>query len=101
MKKKFSILYTSICNLEQQIQKKKIGKSIQVVAGGSFRGESVCNGVRALPKKNKIILIHDAARPLVDKPIVKRVEDAARRYGAALAAWLCEFLIACDSSRIA
>ncbi len=62
-------------------------KKILSVKGGAFRGASVRNGVLALSKKIHIILVHDAARPLVTGAIIRRVERAALRNGAALAAW--------------
>lgn len=62
-------------------------KTIKVVLGGSFRGASVRNGVKAISPKLDVLLVHDAARPGVTPDIVKRVEDAAFKKGAALAAW--------------
>jgi 2-C-methyl-D-erythritol 4-phosphate cytidylyltransferase len=56
-----------------------------VVRGGPERQESVANGMRALSRHCRIILVHDAARPLVSPEIVRRVIAAARRYGAAMA----------------
>jgi 2-C-methyl-D-erythritol 4-phosphate cytidylyltransferase len=61
--------------------------ALSVVDGGSFRGASVRNGVKALSPRVRIILVHDAARPMVTADIVRRVEAAARRTGSALAAW--------------
>lgn len=58
-----------------------------VVPGGAFRGESVRNGLHALSDRCGVVLIHDAARPLVTADIARRVETAARRTGVALAAW--------------
>lgn len=60
---------------------------VSIVDGGSFRGESVKYGVEALGAGCRVILIHDAARPLVTADIVRRVERAAAKTGAALAAW--------------
>lgn len=61
--------------------------NIAVVEGGAFRGASVRNGVRALSKNLDVVLVHDSARPLVDKNIVQRVVKAAQQTGVALAAW--------------
>jgi len=65
----------------------KSKKKIHLISGGRFRGASVRNGVLALSKRVTLILVHDAARPLVNSKIIGRVEKAALKYGAALAAW--------------
>lgn len=62
-------------------------KNISTVPGGPFRGASVCNGVLALSSRVDVVLVHDAARPLVTPAIIERVEKAAWKNGAALAAW--------------
>lgn len=73
--------------IEMQVRQLKTKKPIVVVAGGSLRGDSVRNGVRALSKKIDVVLVHDAARALVTSDIVRRVEAAAEKNGVALAAW--------------
>jgi 2-C-methyl-D-erythritol 4-phosphate cytidylyltransferase len=57
-----------------------------VVPGGSSRQESVFNGLKALSSQTEKVIIHDAVRPLVGEPIIKRVLDAARKTGAAITA---------------
>lgn len=69
------------------VRKIKTKKLIQVVLGGSFRGESVKKGVRALTMKTSLVLVHDSARPMVSSDVIARVERASQKYGAALAAW--------------
>lgn len=56
------------------------------VAGGPTRVESVHNAFSALGKlpENEIILIHDAARPLVSQDLIDRVAAATRAFGAAI-----------------
>lgn len=46
---------------------------LRVAAGGESRQESVANGLAALPRDVAIVLVHDAARPFVDKELVDRV----------------------------
>jgi len=46
---------------------KKKYPSYSVISGGSSRKESVFNGLLACPAETKKVLIHDAARALVDK----------------------------------
>ncbi len=44
-----------------------------VVAGGNTRTESVLNGLNSLPTDTEIVLVHDAARPLVPAAVIDRV----------------------------
>jgi 2-C-methyl-D-erythritol 4-phosphate cytidylyltransferase len=54
--------------------------------GGRTRAESVRNGIADLPPTCRIILVHDAARPLVPMAVVDRVVDAVRLGASAIAA---------------
>ncbi|MGH7652536.1 MAG: 2-C-methyl-D-erythritol 4-phosphate cytidylyltransferase [Gemmatimonadaceae bacterium] len=54
--------------------------------GGRHRGESVANGLEDLPPECEIVVIHDAARPLVDAETIRRVIEEARRGNGAVAA---------------
>src|ERR671924_1842902 len=49
------------------------GKVNAVVAGGSTRAESVRLGVAAVPAAALVVLVHDAARPLISDEVVERV----------------------------
>lgn len=73
--------------LTRAVRSMALGKPVRVIAGGAQRGDSVRNGLRSLDRNLSIVLIHDAARPLVTAAIASRVERAAARFGAALAAW--------------
>jgi 2-C-methyl-D-erythritol 4-phosphate cytidylyltransferase len=56
-----------------------------VVAGGSRRQDSVLEGLKQAPDGfSGVVLVHDAARPLVDVPLVEAVARAAAETGAAL-----------------
>lgn len=62
-----------------------------VVAGGYTRQESVYNGLLAvksisLDSDNDVVLIHDSARPLVDKNIISANISTCSLYGAACTA---------------
>jgi 2-C-methyl-D-erythritol 4-phosphate cytidylyltransferase/2-C-methyl-D-erythritol 2,4-cyclodiphosphate synthase len=57
-----------------------------VVAGGARRQDSVANAVRAVAPSSQIIVIHDAARPLVSSSLIERTVAAAIEHGAAIAA---------------
>jgi 2-C-methyl-D-erythritol 4-phosphate cytidylyltransferase len=52
-----------------------VGESrrITIVSGGRERSDSVRAGLRALPESLGIILVHDAARPLVDRDLIDRI----------------------------
>ena len=54
--------------------------------GGRHRSESVANGLEDLPPECKIVVIHDAARPLVSPEIIGRVIEEARKGVGAIAA---------------
>ena len=49
-----------------------------VSVGGRERGESVLNGLEDMPPEVGIVLVHDAARPLVDSDTIERVIAKAR-----------------------
>ncbi len=54
-----------------------------LVVGGATREESVARGLAALPAGVEVVLVHDAARPLVPPALVRAVAEAALRDGAA------------------
>jgi 2-C-methyl-D-erythritol 4-phosphate cytidylyltransferase / 2-C-methyl-D-erythritol 2,4-cyclodiphosphate synthase len=60
--------------------------SVIVVEGGERRQDSVANAFRAVAPSSEIIVIHDAARPLVSSELIERTIDAASKHGAAIAA---------------
>jgi 2-C-methyl-D-erythritol 4-phosphate cytidylyltransferase len=49
-----------------------------VSVGGRERGESVLNGLEDMPAEVRFVLVHDAARPLVDSETIERVVSKAR-----------------------
>ena len=56
----------------------------QVVAGGATRAASVLNGLKALTASARFVAVHDAARPLISKEVVRRTLAAAKRSGGAV-----------------
>jgi 2-C-methyl-D-erythritol 4-phosphate cytidylyltransferase len=56
-----------------------------VSLGGRTRGESVANGLDDLPDEAEIVLVHDAARPLVGRATIDRVIAEAREGRGAVA----------------
>lgn len=57
-----------------------------VVDGGESRHESVRRGFEAIAGNPDLVLVHDAARPLVNTSQVDQVIRAAARHGAAILA---------------
>ena len=57
----------------------------RTVCGGITRQESVLNALRAVSaEENDVILIHDAARCLVDSPVIERVIQSVLLYGSGI-----------------
>lgn len=57
-----------------------------VSVGGKTRAESVSNGLEDLPPECRVVLVHDAARPLVTDAMIARVTAEARKGHGAVAA---------------
>ena len=60
--------------------------SLKVVKGGVSRQDSVANGFDHVSPGTDIVIVHDAARPLVQLGTVERAIETASRYGAAVVA---------------
>jgi 2-C-methyl-D-erythritol 4-phosphate cytidylyltransferase len=59
-------------------------KRLRVAPGGRHRQDTVSRGLRLLSAGVEIVLVHDAARPFVDAPLIARVIRAVRRGNAAV-----------------
>lgn len=59
---------------------------LMIAPGGATRTESVANGLDDLPDEARIVLVHDAARPLVDDATIDRVVQRVRLGESAIAA---------------
>lgn len=59
---------------------------LMVSVGGRTRTESVANGLDDLPDEAEIVLVHDAARPLVGDDTIDRVITSVRAGNCAIAA---------------
>ena len=62
------------------------GKPLQVVSGGVRRQDSVANAFALVSASSQVVVIHDAARPMVTDEVIGRTIDAAWASGAAIAA---------------
>ena len=60
--------------------------NVLIVIGGRSRAESVRNGLEEVSDSCDWVLVHDAARPLVSKVVVKRLVQCAKKTGGAIAA---------------
>lgn len=76
----------NIERLEAIGKKYRIKKIRSVLLGGRLRQDSVSNGLKAIAAKTDLVMIHDGARPFVDRELLFRVICSAARYGAAIAA---------------
>jgi 2-C-methyl-D-erythritol 4-phosphate cytidylyltransferase len=59
---------------------------ISTVPGGALRMDSVAAGVRSLGEDCELVLIHDAARPLVSIDLIRSSIDRASELGAVIPA---------------
>jgi 2-C-methyl-D-erythritol 4-phosphate cytidylyltransferase / 2-C-methyl-D-erythritol 2,4-cyclodiphosphate synthase len=62
------------------------GKPLLVVAGGDRRQDSVARAFARISSEADLVIIHDAARPLVSDELIRRTIDAAAEAGAAIVA---------------
>lgn len=60
----------------------QFSKVARTVAGGTTRAESVQNGLNAVPSTAELVLVHDAARPLISAAVIDRVIEGTARVGA-------------------
>ena len=65
---------------------KRFKKINAVVAGGATRADSVKNGLAVVDQDTDIVLVHDAARPLIDQGMIMRLMAALRKHKAAIVA---------------
>lgn len=61
-------------------------KPLRVVVGGARRRDSVAHAFAQVSPQADVVVIHDAARPLVSEMVIRRTVDGAVAAGAAIAA---------------
>ncbi len=59
-------------------------KVLLVVEGGDTRANSVRKGLEALPPDYSMVLVHDAARPLITPQVIDNVIEGVKRVGGAV-----------------
>ena len=74
----------ALCN--EIISDFSYSKVKSIVVGGASRQDSVYKGLLAVSSDTDIVVIHDAARPLLTEEILKDVVETAQENGAATAA---------------
>ena len=78
-----------IQRVREQVAEFGPGNKICVVEGGDLRQQSVSNALTKLVAdtgcgEDDVILVHDAARPLIDPATIDRTIDAVVQHGAAI-----------------
>ena len=69
---------SSVDEVRALLARQEFSADVSVVAGGDSRSESVARALIALPDDVDVVLVHDAARPLVPVEVVTGVASAVR-----------------------
>ena len=82
---------TEMERVRAQVTEFGLGGKVHVVEGGDQRQQSVANALALLVAENgcgddDVVLVHDAARPLIDAATIERTIDAVAEHGAAIVA---------------
>ncbi len=72
--------------IEKWSDELKTYKVTKIIAGGERRQDSVYNGLSQLDPNTKIVLVHDAVRPLVNNNVIETVIKKVDEKGAAIVA---------------
>lgn len=64
------------------VDKYNFKKVKRIIAGGMERQESVFNGLKAVDSRCDIVMIHDGARPFIDKTTLKKGIEESKVYSA-------------------
>ncbi len=68
------------------VKRYKLKKVIDIVIGGKTRFNSVKNCLNSIDKTYDMVLIHDAARPLVTNNLIEKSVATAKKFGACVTA---------------
>ncbi|MFN7172155.1 MAG: 2-C-methyl-D-erythritol 2,4-cyclodiphosphate synthase [Fimbriimonadaceae bacterium] len=69
------VIFVSSETVADEIRQ-ELGSDAQIVSGGEVRWQSSLKGVAAVPNPEAIVLVHDAARPLLSEEVISRVIEA-------------------------
>ena len=64
----------------------RAAKRTEIAAGGRRREDSVANAFAFVQDRADVVVVHDAARPLVSADLIRRTIEGAVEFGAAIAA---------------
>ncbi len=70
--------------ITKALKKYSFKKIKALVLGGERRQDSVNNGLKVVSAKSDWVLIHDSARPFIDRESITKVISAAKKTGAAI-----------------
>jgi len=70
--------------ISKALRKYSFKKIKAFVLGGARRQDSVANGLKAVSSNSDWVLIHDSARPFIDRESITKVIAAAKKTGAAI-----------------
>jgi len=72
-----------LCEIDAIVKKNNFHKVI-IVPGGEMRQDSVYNGIKAIPETDNedMVLIHNAANPIISEKIISDSIENAEKYGA-------------------
>ena len=76
----------NIFKIKVLVKREGFRKVKHIIEGGRWRCESVSNGLEASAKDSDFILIHDCARPLIEKGIIEKTIRAALKNNCVIAA---------------
>lgn len=68
----------------QELDRERLTKPLRLVTGGLSRQETVAIALAQAPPRTEIVLVHDAVRPFVTLEQIRRVQETARQFGAAI-----------------
>ena len=76
----------NIFKMKALVKREGFRKVKYIIEGGKWRCESVSNGLKASDEDSDFILIHDCARPLIEKSMVEKTIRAALKDNCAITA---------------
>ena len=74
-----------LASMKRWVGKRRL-KGVEFIAGGRTRAESVGNALEMVGAREKIVLVHDAARPFVTRERIRALIRTALRKGACILA---------------
>jgi len=69
---------------DADVAREHFSQTVQLVAGGATRQETVARALAEAPPGTEIVVVHDAVRPFIELEMIQRVVEAARKDGAAI-----------------